>query len=890
MPPVAALLAAPLIPGLLTVGGALAIGATVGLSLLQSSLQRQAQRRQQEAARRQQEQAARAARGLAGELRMGGDVPRSAVFGRARVGGHLVHVQSFGNPADGLDMVYVIGDGVHDGLDAIIIDGVIYPLTLSGTDPWRLTYNIPAATALPDGRQAPLTTGDCIAIFHLGRDGQPASPELVAASNGSWTSAHRLAGMAYVHLRFQYNETKFRSIPSPQFIVRGARCYDPRFDSTAGGVGPQRRNDSSTWVYSENPIVQLMTFEVGVRLAGEVVIGKGVPQGDQVTAAYIAAANICDESVLLPGGGSEPRYRCGYEVVDSDPPDAALDRFLDACAGNTFERAGASHPFAGAARTVVATLTDDDLVPGARQRITTKRPRDQLVNEITARYSAPSQLWQPFAAPSVKGAQARLEDGEQLARTLDFAQVTSSRQAQNLAQIELRRNRLQATASLTVDAKWLVLEPGIDWVRFVSARHQTDRLYEVVRVTRQEESGGFTVALELAETAAGVYSALPGEIIQEQPPASLPPPGAREAALLGFAPFSTAIQNAAGDRMPAHRFVWTPAVDQTVQHAVIEVRPVAEPGNIRVHRFPPRAGEAVVTDNVLPQVPYEARASIESSPPIVSAVTPWVFMGVTPRPTLGGEFLPGSISMEVIDHWFDRFLDPSGEAFRDRFDLGRTEALLADIYAREVQVERHNNVSAGFTRARNIQVSETAAVASEVDTLSAEVFGPNGLPAVRVLVEEEALARVDADEAIAARQTTIEAEVQNARQGSPSLLARIQTLDEARVQGDQALAGSVTTFSARTNYGTANGQIGWVATSGPSGVLAAWRLQLNAGGTSTGLVVAAQAGGGSEIIVDAGRFRNIATFNGQPVWSLGASVPAFILAGLGAKIEMWDAT
>lgn len=42
--------------------------------------------------------------------------------------------------------------------------------------------------------------------------------------------------------------------------VRGRRCYDPAFDSTAGGSGPQRLADASTWAYTDCPAVCLGDF------------------------------------------------------------------------------------------------------------------------------------------------------------------------------------------------------------------------------------------------------------------------------------------------------------------------------------------------------------------------------------------------------------------------------------------------------------------------------------------------------------------------------------------------------------------------------------------------------------------------------------------------------
>ena len=61
------------------------------------------------------------------------------------------------------------------------------------------------------------------------------------------------------HIKGQRAEkTPIQAIPTVTIDYRGTRVYDPRLDSTntaAGGVGPQRFNDPTTWEYSANPIL-----------------------------------------------------------------------------------------------------------------------------------------------------------------------------------------------------------------------------------------------------------------------------------------------------------------------------------------------------------------------------------------------------------------------------------------------------------------------------------------------------------------------------------------------------------------------------------------------------------------------------------------------------------
>jgi len=64
---------------------------------------------------------------------------------------------------------------------------------------------------------------------HEGSHAQAADAELVAAVPDEWTSAHRLAGMAYVHAQLQWEVRQWTAgPPAIKAIIKGALVYDPR--------------------------------------------------------------------------------------------------------------------------------------------------------------------------------------------------------------------------------------------------------------------------------------------------------------------------------------------------------------------------------------------------------------------------------------------------------------------------------------------------------------------------------------------------------------------------------------------------------------------------------------------------------------------------------------
>ena len=180
------------------------------------------------------------------------------IYGTRKVGGNVVFLETSGADNQYLYMVIVLGEGEIDGIDALFIND--QQVTLSGAlaDNVQRTVDSSDVNFYADG-QSLITVEP-----HFGTDTQETSflisSGLVGAGGGSWSSNHRLRGLAYLALRFEWNSDKFGSLPSVQAIVRGRKVYDPRLDSTVGGSGSHRQNDSSTWAYSDNPIIQLLDY------------------------------------------------------------------------------------------------------------------------------------------------------------------------------------------------------------------------------------------------------------------------------------------------------------------------------------------------------------------------------------------------------------------------------------------------------------------------------------------------------------------------------------------------------------------------------------------------------------------------------------------------------
>lgn len=126
---------------------------------------------------------------------------------------------------------------------------------------------------------------------YLGTLVQAADPDLVAESDGLWTTAHQGLGVAYLYLRMRFDQTAFpNGIPNVKAIVRGKKCYDPRDAGT---------RFTSNWALICRDYLK---SDYGLACADSEI-------DDTVCAA---AANTCDERVLVDGGS--PRYSVNFTL------------------------------------------------------------------------------------------------------------------------------------------------------------------------------------------------------------------------------------------------------------------------------------------------------------------------------------------------------------------------------------------------------------------------------------------------------------------------------------------------------------------------------------------------------------------------------------------------
>jgi hypothetical protein len=420
---------------------------------------------------------------------------RRIVYGRARAGGTIVYIESRAgaDKEDGiLDLVVVLSGRPVQSIGAVYFDG-------------EMAIN---AAGAAQGRYAGFATVQ----KQYGTETSSALSTLISVSGGKWTAAHRMQGCAAIHVSLTTSPDVYPSgIPNISVDMEGRNdIFDPRTGTTG---------------YSENAALCLANYMADARFG----LGAGIGSGDGIeSAALIAAANICDETVAKVGGGTEPRYACNGILDTQVAPKANIEGLLTAMAGTCAWQAGQWQIYAGAYRIPSLSVTADDVVGNGLQ-MKTRQSRASNFNAVRGTFVAPENDWQEDDFPAyVSSAYVAEDGGETVWRDIILPYTISASMAQRLAKIEVERNRRQLTVFM--DGKLRCWQAAVgDTVALTYPRWGlSSKPFEVSSMALGLEGGdggpALTSQLALRETAPGVYdwAASEAQIYAAAPRTTLP--------------------------------------------------------------------------------------------------------------------------------------------------------------------------------------------------------------------------------------------------------------------------------------------------------------------------------------------------------------------------------
>lgn len=454
---------------------------------------------------------------------------RKLVYGETRVGGTIVHLEATDDDQY-LHMVIVLAAHEIDSIQSVYFDDE--EITISGND-----------TTSPDKYDG------LVKIYQVNKGTSGNIPSALI-SDTSWTSNHVLTDQAYLYARLEYSADAFPTgLPNISAVVRGRKVYDTRSETTA---------------YSRNPAMIIRNYLM------DSTYGLGVTSAEIDEAAFIAAANVCDESVTLDGGGTENRYQLDGRVDTGQTPKSNIEDLLTAMNGSLYYVNGKWAVKAGAYTTPTVTLDEDDLAGGLS--ITTSNSARDSFNAIKGQFVSPETEYQPSDYPEITSSTFESEDNsERRYMNLDLPYTTSSSMAQRVAKQVLYRNRQEITLTARFKLTAFQFQVG-DTIMINNTRMGfSSKPFEVVNWQLAFTDNEVAVDCVLTETNSAVYAWNAEETAFQQDNTTLPsgvsPPTPQNLTLT-----ATAVVNDDGITIPAIQVDWDVVNAGFVQYYEIQYK------------------------------------------------------------------------------------------------------------------------------------------------------------------------------------------------------------------------------------------------------------------------------------------------------------------------------
>ena len=424
------------------------------------------------------------------------------IYGTRKVGGNIVFLETSGTDNEFLYMIMVLGEGEIDDISQIYINDNLVTWSGDLADNTERTVNSSDSNYYKDS--ASLIT----VRPHYGSDSQ--TYDTLVGSLTSWTSNHRLRGLAYLAFKFTWNSDAFGSMPNVHAVVKGRKVYNPNLDGTlTGGSGSHRADTSSTWEYSDNPVYQLLDYLRNTRF------GMAIANGyfDSNFADWQTAGDVCDADITPYAGASTIDLMDSHAVVDTSKK--AIDNvkeLIKGCRGILNFTGGNYKMLVETSGSASITLTEDNIIGGIS--ISSKNKNSRF-NRVIVSFINPNKNYQSdevqfppvddssLASADQHSTMKTADGGILLEGRFDFPTLISPYQAQEMAEIILRRSRTSLDVSLKADGTALDLAIG----DIVNITHATPSFSaKAFRVQAMSINTDHTVNLQLSEHQDSYYT------------------------------------------------------------------------------------------------------------------------------------------------------------------------------------------------------------------------------------------------------------------------------------------------------------------------------------------------------------------------------------------------
>ena len=430
----------------------------------------------------------------------------AVIYGERLVGGTRVFIETSGTDNTYLYVALVLSEGEVNSIEEIRVDDKV--VTFDGA----LTHGTVREVASSDGNFYKDSTSHIQIQAFLGKDDQVASSVLSTLS--SWGSNHKLSGICYLALRFKWNQDIFGGIPQVQAKVKGKKIV-----TLASNLSEQ------TASFSTNPAFCLLDYLRNERY------GKGIATTDIDLQSFYDASQVCVTQVTPFSGGSDINIFDCNAVIDTSKK--VLDNVRDVVRGMR----GYLPYVQGKYKLVIETtgtasvsLNEDDIIGGYALASPTKNSK---FNRVIVSYINPDRNFQvdEVQFPPIDDSSLPSEDQHATMKTADggfllenrsdFRTITSTYQAEEMAEIILRRSREALGLSINCNFKAYELHIGEIVNVSLTSLGFSNKAFRVITMIFNED---YTISLNLVEYQASHYTWASKTQVSSTPSTNLPTP------------------------------------------------------------------------------------------------------------------------------------------------------------------------------------------------------------------------------------------------------------------------------------------------------------------------------------------------------------------------------
>ena len=434
------------------------------------------------------------------------DASIPVVYGERLIGGTRVFLETSGIDNEFLYMALVMCEGEINSIEEIRVDDKV--VTFSGA----LTDNTQRTVASSDSNFYKDGASYITIEPHLGSDGQSASSLLSTLS--SWGSNHKLSGIAYLALKFKWNQDIFGSIPKVQARIKGKKIV-----TLASNLSEQ------TASYSTNPAFCILDYLRNERY------GKGIATADIDLQSIYDASQVCVTQVTPFSGGSNINLFDTNAVLDTSKKVIEnIRELIKGCRGFLPYSSGKYKLVIETTGSASITLTEDDIIGGYNLSSPSKNER---YNRVIVTFVNPDRNFQAdevqfppvddsgLSSADQHATMKTADGGFLLEGRFDFKTLTSPYQSEEMAEIILRRSREALQLSINVGFNAYDLVIG-DLVNITHASLGfSSKTFRIMSLTFNED---FTISLDLVEYQGSHYTFAPKAQQTTTPSTNLPNP------------------------------------------------------------------------------------------------------------------------------------------------------------------------------------------------------------------------------------------------------------------------------------------------------------------------------------------------------------------------------